>query len=96
VLVGALFGREGARDPRQATEQALAVAQLSLLAGEVAASLPVGHLRRLEFARALATRPRVILADEPCAGLNRVETVEMMAMLQAVRPSCSSSAIWKR
>ena len=74
VLVGALFGREGARDPRKVTEEALAFAQLSPLAGEVASSLPVGHLRRLEFARALATRPRLILADEPCAGLNPVET----------------------
>ena len=85
VLVGALFGREGARDPRKVTDEALAFAQLSPLAGEVASSLPVGHLRRLEFARALATRPRLILADEPCAGLNPVETAEMMAMLQAAR-----------
>ena len=85
VLVGALFGCEGARDPRKVTEEALAFTQLSPLAGEVASSLPVGHLRRLEFARALATRPRLILADEPCAGLNRVETAQMMAMLQAAR-----------
>ncbi len=85
VLVGALFGRDGARDARKVTEEALAFAHLSPLAGEVASSLPVGHLRRLEFARALATRPRLILADEPCAGLNPVETAEMMAMLQAAR-----------
>jgi branched-chain amino acid transport system permease protein len=85
VLVGALFGREGQRNPRRVTEEAIAFAHLSSLANEVASSLPVGHLRRLEFARAIATRPRLVLADEPCAGLNPAETAEMMAMLQGAR-----------
>ena len=85
VLVGALFGRDGSRHPRRVTEDALALARLSPLANEVASALPVGHLRRLEFARAIATRPRLLLADEPCAGLNPTETREMMAMLEAAR-----------
>ncbi len=85
VLVGALFGRDGSRDPHQLTMDALALARLSALADQPAASLPVGHLRRLELARALATRPRLVLADEPCAGLNPTETREMMDMIQAVR-----------
>ncbi len=85
VLVGALFGRDGPRDPRRVTEEALALTRLSPLAAEVASSLPVGHLRRLELARAIAARPQLILADEPCAGLNPAETREMMAMLDAAR-----------
>jgi ABC-type branched-subunit amino acid transport system ATPase component len=87
VLVGALFGHDGARDPHRLTVDALALAGLSALADQPAASLSVGHLRRLELARALATRPRLVLADEPCAGLNPTETREMMEMIQAVRRS---------
>jgi branched-chain amino acid transport system permease protein len=87
VLVGALFGRAGRREPQRVTLDALALAQLSALADQPAVSLPVGHLRRLELARAMATRPRLVLADEPCAGLNPRETREMMAMIQAVRRS---------
>jgi branched-chain amino acid transport system permease protein len=90
VLVGALFGRAGARDPHRLTVDALALARLSALADQPAASLPVGHLRRLELARALATRPRLVLADEPCAGLNPTETREMVEMIQAVRRTGTS------
>lgn len=85
VLVGALFGREGARDAAAVTADALALTGLSELADATAAALPAGHLRRLELARVVATRPRLVLADEPCAGLNPTETLEMMAILQAVR-----------
>lgn len=85
VLVGALFGRAGARNPAQVALRALKLAGLIPLAGEVASSLPVGHLRRLEIARAMATRPEILLADEPCAGLNPTETREMTDILSAIR-----------
>jgi branched-chain amino acid transport system permease protein len=85
VLVGALFGRDGARDPDHVATEALALTGLTSLAREMASSLPVGHLRRLEIARAVATRPRLLLADEPCAGLNPTETREMISILNAVR-----------
>lgn len=87
VLVGALFGRHGARDPDHVATEALALTGLTSLARERASSLPVGHLRRLEIARAIATRPRLLLADEPCAGLNPTETREMISILNAVRNS---------
>ncbi len=48
-------------------------------------NLPYGAQRRLEIARALATRPRLILLDEPAAGMNPSETVELMKMIQGVR-----------
>jgi ABC-type branched-subunit amino acid transport system ATPase component len=50
-----------------------------------ASSLTVGFLRRLELARAIATRPRLLLADEPCAGLNPSETAEIVDILRRVR-----------
>jgi branched-chain amino acid transport system permease protein len=85
VLVGALFGRSGTHNPNEVAVRALKLAGLMPLAGELASSLPVGHLRRLEIARAMATRPQILLADEPCAGLNPTETREMMDILSRIR-----------
>jgi branched-chain amino acid transport system ATP-binding protein len=46
-----------------------------------ARSLPYGRQRRLEMARALALRPRLLLLDEPAAGMNRAETLELMELI---------------
>ncbi len=54
-------------------------------ADQLAASLPYGLRRRLEVARALALKPRFLLLDEPAAGMNAVETGELVAILAAVR-----------
>jgi branched-chain amino acid transport system ATP-binding protein len=53
--------------------------------GERAGSLPYGEQRRLEIARALATRPRLLLLDEPAAGMNPQEKGELMEMIRWVR-----------
>jgi branched-chain amino acid transport system ATP-binding protein len=76
-----------------AEEQAIVERSLDLLdvlgiahrAGEQAKSLPYGDQRRLEIARALATEPKVLLLDEPVAGMNTLEKHEMRAMIQALR-----------
>ncbi|MEZ4362364.1 MAG: ABC transporter ATP-binding protein [Kofleriaceae bacterium] len=52
---------------------------------EQARSLPYGDQRRLEIARALATEPRVLLLDEPVAGMNSSEKVEMRGLIQSLR-----------
>jgi branched-chain amino acid transport system ATP-binding protein len=58
---------------------------LAKYAGSYARELPYGLQRRLEIARALATRPRLLLLDEPAAGLNPQEKKELMALISRLR-----------
>ncbi|HEV2293284.1 MAG TPA: ABC transporter ATP-binding protein [Tepidisphaeraceae bacterium] len=51
----------------------------------MAKNLPYGDQRRLEIARALATRPKILLLDEPAAGMNPQEKIELMALIRLVR-----------
>ncbi|MCX7379735.1 MAG: ABC transporter ATP-binding protein [Alphaproteobacteria bacterium] len=85
VRIGALFGRDGPRDVAAVTEAALETAGLDDFADRPAGDLTVGYLRRLELARAIAARPVLLLADEPCAGLNPAETDEICDILRRVR-----------
>ena len=85
VRVGALFGRQGPRDPEAVTSDALDLFNLKELARLRASALTVGNLRKLELARAVATRPELLLADEPCAGLNATETEEVMSILRTLK-----------
>ncbi len=59
----------------------LAAFRLDAHADELAKNLPYGQQRRLEIARALATRPRLLLLDEPAAGMNPAEIVQMMEFI---------------
>jgi branched-chain amino acid transport system ATP-binding protein len=52
---------------------------------DLAKNLPYGDQRRLEIARALATRPRLLLLDEPAAGMNPAETVSLMKLIKDIR-----------
>ena len=52
---------------------------------DVAGSLPYGLQRRLEIARALATEPKLLLLDEPAAGMNPQETLELAAFISEIR-----------
>jgi ABC-type branched-subunit amino acid transport system ATPase component len=85
VRIGALFGKSGARDVAAVTQAALTITGLDALTDRPALSLTVGYLRRLELARAIAARPALLLADEPCAGLNHTETEEIVDILRKVR-----------
>lgn len=63
----------------------LAVFDMQDMADEVAGSLPYGAQRRLEIVRALATNPKVILLDEPAAGMNPSETADLMKTIRDIR-----------
>jgi branched-chain amino acid transport system ATP-binding protein len=87
VRIGALFGKAGPRDVAATTARALELAAITHLADRLANTLTVGQLRHLEVARAIATRAGLLLADEPCAGLNPTETAAMIDVLRQVRCS---------
>jgi branched-chain amino acid transport system ATP-binding protein len=69
----------------QACRELLAVFGMEELADTPAGSLPYGAQRRLEIARALATNPKVLLLDEPAAGMNPSETGDLMHTIYEVR-----------
>ena len=63
----------------------LKIFKLDEHANEVAKNLPYGAQRRLEIARALAAKPKLLLLDEPAAGMNPQETKELMEMILWIR-----------
>lgn len=63
----------------------LKVLDLDMEADKVASNLPYGKQRKLEIARALATSPKLLLLDEPAAGMNPNETAELMNTIKLIR-----------
>jgi branched-chain amino acid transport system ATP-binding protein len=76
--------REGRRF-RDTAMDLLRTMQLGDVASCCAGSLPYGDQRRLEIARALATGPKVLLLDEPAAGMNPQEKLELMDLIRFIR-----------
>jgi branched-chain amino acid transport system ATP-binding protein len=63
----------------------LALVGLASSASRAASSLPYGDQRRLEIARALAVEPRVLMLDEPNAGMNQAETDALLGLVRSIR-----------
>jgi len=76
------------REEKEIIEKALEILEFLGLAdhrNEYASNLPYGDQRRLEIARAVATRPQTLLLDEPAAGMNPSETAELMDLILKLR-----------
>ena len=87
-LMGAFFGTPKRVEEEKATE-ALAMELLELvgiphLANQIVTNLPYGAQRRVELARALAIEPKVLFLDEPTAGMNPEELIQMMDIIRQV------------
>ena len=86
---GALFGLPTARreekEARDEAQRLLEAVGIGHRAGDRARNLPYGDQRRLEIARAVATRPKVLLLDEPAAGMNPVEKQSLIRLIRSLR-----------
>jgi branched-chain amino acid transport system ATP-binding protein len=87
ILVGAHTRLRpfGERQGRRLAHETLEYLSLSHLSNRPAAGLPFGTLKRIELARALVSRPRLLLLDEPAGGLNHEEVEELGAMIRRLR-----------
>ncbi len=86
---GALFAfrrhRREERETRDEAQRLLDLVGIGHRAGDVASSLPYGDQRRLEIARAVGTKPRVLLLDEPAAGMGATEKQALSALIRRLR-----------
>jgi len=94
---GAIFQTPATRTEekraRQRARELLAFVGLERRMDELAKNLPYGDQRRLEIARALATQPKLILLDEPTAGMNPQETAEATELIRRLRDELGITVI---
>lgn len=96
-LLGAVFRTPGYfKGEDKITAEALEylkIFKLDSKKDEIASNLPYGEQRRLEIARALATRPQILILDEPAAGMNPQETKELMNLIEWIRKDFNLSIL---
>lgn len=88
-LIGSIFGTSTSRQDEKLSHsraaELLTFMGISHRSGQLARNLPYGDQRRLEIARALALEPKVLLLDEPAAGFNPQEKVELGDLIKKIR-----------
>jgi branched-chain amino acid transport system ATP-binding protein len=93
VLVGA-FARTGVRSEAEGiAREILEFTDLAPFSDAIADGLPIGMRKRLELARSLATRPKLILLDEVMSGLNPTESKEAIELIRRLRDERGISAV---
>jgi branched-chain amino acid transport system ATP-binding protein len=97
TLMGALFRSRAQKtdeaNARKKAEKLLDLVGLLDKKGEYAANLAYGNQRRLELARAIATEPKLLLLDEPTAGMNPSEAVQIMELIHTIRDTLNITII---
>ena len=98
VMVGALFGKgrvvTGKEDAESEARRWLEFVGLKVHQNTMPGELTAGNLRRLELARALATQPKFLLADEIMSGLNQEEIAQASFVLKKIRDEMKITIIW--
>lgn len=95
VMVGAVYGGGGrVANPAEAARQALDLVGLSEKQAMTAAHMTLSDRRLLEIARAIASRPALLLLDEPMAGLNPTETQRMADVIRRARAELGIAVLW--
>ncbi|MGD0624566.1 MAG: ABC transporter ATP-binding protein [Thermodesulfobacteriota bacterium] len=98
VMLGALFGKGRAvsaeEDPQTEAGRWLEFVGLKVDQNSMPGELTAGDLRRLELARALATHPKLLLADEIMSGLNQEEILKASEILKKIREQMQITIIW--
>ncbi len=89
VLMGALFGQKGqsTAEAQKTVDEVLDFVGLTELRDKMVPDIPLAYQKRLEVARALATKPTLLMLDEMMAGLNPSEVTEAMELVTKIRKS---------
>jgi branched-chain amino acid transport system ATP-binding protein len=89
VMMGALFGKKGQTNAQasKTVDEVLDFVGLSELRDKMVPDIPLAYQKRLEVARALATKPKLLMLDEMMAGLNPSEVSEAMELVTKIRKS---------
>jgi branched-chain amino acid transport system ATP-binding protein len=85
VMVGALCRTNSVKQARENAMQQLGVVRLAHKASVLAGALPIGERKKLEVARVLATKPKLLLLDEVMGGLNPAESEEIIQLILEIR-----------
>ena len=96
ILAGIFKTRKYWEQEDKATQEALEILEvlgLSEYINEQAQNLPYGKQRKLEIARALASHPSILCLDEPAAGMNPIETEELMETIKVVREKFNTAIL---
>jgi branched-chain amino acid transport system permease protein len=87
IMIGAFMSTSNAQEAANRAREMAAITELTAMLDTRAKNLTVGGMKRLEMARALATKPRVLLLDEVLAGLNPADVSKAIAIIRRIRES---------